>query len=205
MAATSDTEIKQSQAGGQTGGAQAGVGAEQRAAATGAGQAGVGASGQAAESGAGVDIGMDIGQTEAYTVNLKRLVAQELDHDAELRKIANNLAQRVLSNAQDYDHNLRQAAMQTLQNAISLANRVNNNSADLDIRLKNLSIDHDGRIRAFQEGEVARTVRHSDLAIDRQWNIDEVAELVAKTPVFLDAIAGAVAAGVAKAISKPAA
>ena len=38
-----------------------------------------------------------------------------------------------------------------------------------------------------------QAIRHSDIAIDRQWNVDEVAELVAKTPVFLDAIAAAVA------------
>lgn len=36
-------------------------------------------------------------------------------------------------------------------------------------------------------------IRHNDLSVDRIWNIDEVAHLVAKTPVFLDAIAAAVA------------
>lgn len=38
-----------------------------------------------------------------------------------------------------------------------------------------------------------QAIRHADIAIDRQWNVDEVAQLVAKTPVFLDAIAAAVA------------
>jgi hypothetical protein len=42
-------------------------------------------------------------------------------------------------------------------------------------------------------------IRHNDLSIDRIWNIDEVAALVAKTPVFLDAISAAVAKGVAEA------
>jgi len=34
---------------------------------------------------------------------------------------------------------------------------------------------------------------HSQLAVDRQWNVDEVAHLVANTPVFMDAVAAAVA------------
>lgn len=41
-----------------------------------------------------------------------------------------------------------------------------------------------------------------DIAADRQWNVDEVAELVAQTSTFKDAIAGAVAAAVAEALVK---
>ncbi len=33
-----------------------------------------------------------------------------------------------------------------------------------------------------------QAVRHGDLSIDRQWNIDEVSGLAAKTPVELDAL-----------------
>ena len=43
-----------------------------------------------------------------------------------------------------------------------------------------------------------QSVRHGDVAIDRQWNVDEVAHLVAKTPVFMDAIAAAVAKSINK-------
>jgi len=93
-------------------------------------------------------------------------------------------------NAEDYDQAIRAIEIQGVANAQALANRVNN-----------LSIDHDTRVRALQEGEISRTVRHSDLAIDRQWNVDEVAQLVAKTAVFQDAIAGAVAAAVAAVVS----
>lgn len=173
--AATDAAQASSQTGAQTGGTQAGSGSE----------------GRASGVGAATDVGMDIGQTEAYTSQLKRLVAMELNHDAELNKVASTLLTRITSNGQDHDDQLRQISLQALQNAVTLANRTNN-----------LSVDHDSRIRAFQEGEVSRTVRHTDLAIDRQWNVDEVAALVAKTPVFLDAIAGAVAAGVAAAIGK---
>lgn len=41
-----------------------------------------------------------------------------------------------------------------------------------------------------------QAIRHGDIAIDRQWNVDEVAELVANTSTFKDAIAAAVAAAV---------
>ena len=47
-----------------------------------------------------------------------------------------------------------------------------------------------------------QAIRHGDIAIDRQWNVDEVAELVANTSTFKDAIAAAVAAAVNEAIKK---
>ena len=47
-----------------------------------------------------------------------------------------------------------------------------------------------------------QAIRHGDISIDRQWNVDEVAQLVAKTPVFLDAISAMVAAAVADALGK---
>lgn len=142
--------------------------------ATGSQQAEVGAGYRSA----GAEVTSDIGQAEAYITNMKRLVASELDFDSALRSVA----------------------LQSIQGAVARDNLVQNNALTLSNRVNNLSVDHDSRIRAFQEGEISRTVRHSDLAIDRQWNIDEVAALVAKTPVFQDAIAGAVAAAVAATV-----
>jgi len=198
--ASTESSVSNSQAGSQTGGTQAGIGAEQRSGTTGANQAGVGASSQ----GAGADVGMDIGQTEAYTVNMKKLVADELDHAANLRSVALEALRRSQRNAEDYDQTLRNIATQSLQSAVTLQNRVSNGSTDLDTRIKQNSVDHDGRVRGIVEGEVSRTVRHSDLAIDRQWNIDEVSASIAKNPVFQDAIAGAVAAAVAAATASKA-
>ena len=43
-------------------------------------------------------------------------------------------------------------------------------------------------------------VNHMNLAVDRQWNIDEVAQLTAKTAVYLDAMAATIAAKVAEEI-----
>lgn len=47
-----------------------------------------------------------------------------------------------------------------------------------------------------------QAVRHSDLAIDRQWNIDEVSGLSAKSGVEADAVVAAMVAAVADVINK---
>ena len=78
-----------------------------------------------------------------------------------------------LSNAEQNDLFKHNVANQALQNAVETANMISK-----------------------------QAVRHGDIAIDRQWNVDEVAQLVAKTPVFLDAISAAVTAAVAEAIQK---
>ena len=144
-------------------------------------------------------------QAEAGALNMKRLVAGEFDLDAFLRSNAT----RLVRNAEDFDSEARQIALQNLQlgqtalaNAVALANRVNNGAIDNDSRTKGNDETHDKQMDANSVSERERTVRAGDLAIDRQWNVDEVAELVAKTPVFMDAIAGAVSAGVAKAMSE---
>ena len=72
--------------------------------------------------------------------------------------------EKVLSDAQQNDNTRQTIANQALQNAVETANMVSK-----------------------------QAVRHSDLAIDRQWNIDEVAHLIASSSVFKDAIAAAVA------------
>ena len=179
-----------SQAGAQTSGVQTGsaVGATQAGAQTGLGQVDIAGLQRAATTQA--ESVTDVGQGEAYLINMKKLVADELDHASNLRASAADSVGRRARNAEDYDQTLRNLAQQSLQGAVNLQSRITNDS-----------VDHKVRLQHYAESEVARTVRHSDLAIDRQWNVDEVAELVAKTPVFLDAIAGAVAAGMAKAIA----
>ena len=77
---------------------------------------------------------------------------------------------KVLSDAQQNDNVRQNIANQALQNAVENANLVGK-----------------------------QAIRHTDLAIDRQWNVDEVAQLVAQTSTFKDAIAAAVAAAVTAA------
>ena len=74
--------------------------------------------------------------------------------------------------------------MQVMQNGINAANLVTNNAVDS----ANL--------------ESKQAIAHRDIAIDRQWNVDEVAQLVAKTAVTLDAMAAAVAGKVVDAMKE---
>jgi hypothetical protein len=96
-------------------------------------------------------------------------------HAAGLESIQRNRSyvDKVLSDAQQYDNQRQNIANQSLQNAVETANMVSK-----------------------------QAVRHSDLAIDRQWNIDEVSDLSAKTGVQSDALATALAAAIAKALQQ---
>ena len=113
----------------------------------------------------------DIGQDEAWAANLKRTY-DEYQHES-LESIRRNreIVDKIISDAQQYDNQRQVIANQSLQNAVETANMVSK-----------------------------QAIRHSDIAIDRQWNVDEVAQLVAKTPVFLDAISATVTAAVANSL-----
>ncbi len=106
----------------------------------------------------------EVGKDEAWFANIKRTY-DEFQHES-LESIRRNrtIVDKTLSDAQQHDNARQDVALQALQNAVETANMVGK-----------------------------QAVRHSDVAIDRQWNVDEVAHLVAKTPVFMDAMAAAVA------------
>lgn len=85
----------------------------------------------------------------------------------------------VLGNRQKADV-LFQLSTQALQNAVETANMVSK-----------------GAVRSQEQ-----SIRHADIAIDRQWNIDEVSDLAAKTGVQQDALATVLAAAIAEALNK---
>lgn len=172
MTAAADTEVKDSAAGASTGDSQAAAGSTTRAAGsqTAQTQAGAGAAGTVAQSEA---VG-DISPTEAYTVNLKRLVDQGLDHDKQINQILVGAAQRLARNAEDYDGQLRQLALQSLANNVSLANLVNNGSATYQSRQKEQHLSDDVRANdnagttdktmdSIDKSERERTLRDGDL------------------------------------------
>lgn len=201
--AVSDSEIKNTQAGSQTGGAQSGAGSAAQAAGaqTGQAQAGSGASYQSA----GAEVTSDVGQAEAYLLNMKRLVGRELDTDAHLQAQLTQLNNRLIRNAEDFDGQVRSVALQALtlgqtalQNAVALANRVNNASVDLDTRIKQNAVDGDNRTRGNDEthdknvdgvahSERERTIRGGDAGDVIRW------AALAENPIFQDAISAAVA------------
>jgi len=115
----------------------------------------------------------ETGKDESWFANIKRTYDEYQDISLTQARQNQAYVQKVLSDGQQYDNQRQAIANQALQNAVETANMVGK-----------------------------QAVRHSDIAIDRQWNVDEVAQLVAKTPVFLDAIAAAVAAAVNEALKK---
>jgi len=109
-------------------------------------------------------------QNEAWFANVKRTY-DEYQHES-LESIKNNrlMINKLLSDAQQHDNNRQAIANQALQNAVETANMIG------------------------KQG-----VRHSDIAIDRQWNVDEqgyIAENILRDSTFKEAIAAAVAIAV---------
>lgn len=116
-----------------------------------------------AEAGAGyrsvgAEVTSDIGQAEMYILNGKRLVAGELDHSEQLRQTSSQ-----------HFTDLNNIALQSLQNAVTLANRVANNAATHDEE----QFSHRARVRSIQESDLSRNLRTGALADDRTWNINE--------------------------------
>ena len=118
----------------------------------------------------------DIGQDEAWAANLKRTY-DEMQHES-LESIRRNRAivDKLVSDAQQFDNARQTIANQSLQNAVETANLASK-----------------------------QALRHADLAVDRQWNVDEqgyTANGILNNQVFQDAIKAAVAA-VVQEIAKP--
>jgi hypothetical protein len=108
-----------------------------------------------------------------WSLNAKRTYDSFLQEEMESLRLARRTAEQLAAAHTDHVRNLQ---AQTL-------------------RMQTNSVTHDQDLNA-------QKLRHNDLSVDRIWNIDEVAQLVAKTPVFLDAISAAVAAGVQAAVAQ---
>jgi len=117
----------------------------------------------------------DIGEGEAWKFNMKRM-ADEYQHES-LESIRRNRSyiDKTLSDASQNDLFKQNVANQALQNAVETANMVSK-----------------------------QAVRHCDIAIDRQWNVDEQAGFVAKVLNSIQdpAMATAMAVAIAEAMLK---
>ena len=120
----------------------------------------------------------EIGKDESWFANIKMIVEETLKHLSEFSHFSIEAARRdrsiidkLISDAQQFDNARQTIANQSLQNAVETANLA---------------------------GKAA--LRHADLAVDRQWNVDEVASLVAKTGVQLDAFVTLLASKIAEAL-----
>jgi len=102
--------------------------------------------------------------------NFKRTYDEYQQESLESIKRNRSYVDKVLGDAQQYDNQRQNVANQALQNAVETANMVGK-----------------------------QAVRHGDVAIDRQWNVDEqgyTAENILRDATFKDAIAAAVAVAV---------
>jgi len=109
----------------------------------------------------------EVGMNEAWQVNNKRTYDEYLHESLESIRRNRTVVDKLLSDAQQADNVRQNIANQALQNAVETANIVSKQS-----------------------------VRHSDLAVDRQWNIDEqsfVVNEILRNQVFKDAVAAEVA------------
>jgi len=117
----------------------------------------------------------ETGKDEAWFANVKRMY-DEYQHES-LESIRRNRSyvDKILLDAQQHDNVRQDIANQALQNAVETANMVGK-----------------------------QAVRHSDLAIDRQWNVDEqsyTAENILRQPFWQD-LAQAIAVAVATALKE---
>jgi len=109
----------------------------------------------------------EIGRDEVWSANIKRTY-DEFQHES-LESIRRNRTaiDKIVTDAQQNDNARQQIANLALSNAVDTANLVNK-----------------------------QAVAHRDIAIDREWNLDEVSTVASRSGVFSDAIAAAVAKAV---------
>ena len=112
-------------------------------------------------------------QSQINALNSKRTFDEYQDLGITGARSNATIVTRMAQLSVDNDSVLRNLSVQALQNAVESANMVGK-----------------------------QAIRHSDLAIDREWNVDEVAQAVAKTAFFSDAIAAAVIAAVNRKSNK---
>jgi hypothetical protein len=113
-------------------------------------------------------------QNEAWFANVKRTYDEYQQESLETIRNQRSYCQKLLSDAQQHDNTKQNIAEQALQNAVETANMVSK-----------------------------QAVRHADIAIDRQWNVDEqgyTAAEILRSNTMKDAIAAAVAMAVQEAL-----
>jgi len=112
---------------------------------------------------------------QAWFANIKRTYDEYMSESLETIRTQRTAMQKLLSDAQQHDNQRQAIATQALQNAVETANMVGK-----------------------------QAVRHSDLAIDRQWNVDEQAHVVNRIlndETFNDAMQAAVSGVVNKTLA----
>ena len=126
----------------------------------------------------------EVGKDESWFANIKRLHDEFLHESLESIRTMRAHQSTLVSDAQQHNNFRQTVADQALQNAVETAHMVSKNAVETANMISK------------------QAVRHTDLAIDRQWNVDEVASLVAKTGVETGAVIAALAGLVTRELSK---
>ncbi len=116
----------------------------------------------------------EVGKDEAWFANIKRTYDEYQHESLHSIREKRTYISKTLSDASQNDNVRQNIANQALQNAVETANLVGK-----------------------------QAVNHRDISVDRQWNVDEVAQLVAKNGVMQDAISAAVTKAVQDALTRP--
>jgi hypothetical protein len=118
--------------------------------------------------------GFEVGKDEAWFSNIKRTYDEYQDLAIGIARFVNAQMLKQMSDAQNLTN-------QMMQNAIESAN----------MTAKNALVNIDTTAK--------QTIRHADIAIDRQWNLDEVSRLASNPTV--EAVGAALAASIAKTLA----
>lgn len=116
---------------------------------------------------------VNVNEGTTWFANIKRTYDEYQHESLESVRRNRSYVDKVLSDAQQHDNVRQNVANQALQNAVETANLVGK-----------------------------QAVRHGDVAIDRTWNVDEVASAVTRNQTFQDGIAAAVTKAVADTLNK---
>ncbi len=109
----------------------------------------------------------EIGGSSAWQLNLKKLFDDYLQESLETIRRNRTFFDKMVTDGQQHDNDRQVTANLALANAVDTANLVNK-----------------------------QAVRHADLAVDRQWGLDEVSALAAGSTTAVAAIAAAIAKAV---------
>jgi len=132
----------------------------------------------------------EIGRDEAWSANLKR-THDEYQHES-LESIRRNRSyvDKILHDAQQYDNQRQNIANQALQNAVETANMVGKQA-----------VTHTTNAHETANAVGKQNHRHNDIAIDRQWNVDEQGYQAAEMLKILGADSTTLMAAIAKTLA----
>lgn len=131
--------------------------------------------------------GFEIGKDESWFGNIKRTYDEYQNLSLDSTKDQRSYIEKLRNDIEEHNSAIRSLTTQAMQNAIETANMISKSVV--------------GTFNMIEK----QALRTNDFSLDRQWNIDEVSDLSAKTGIQADtiqAIATAVTAEILKNLSK---